>query len=125
MLDERWRFHRFYFLRQNGLSCIEIGKIFKYHPNTIRQYAKRGEREDEHIGTLYYFLSERARKWLLSRDVDTTRRGAHLDAAWLVNHPDVSLRSHGGHTPISKGLGSITRNEILNAIDFFLRVTSQ
>jgi hypothetical protein len=124
LLNERWHFHRFYFLRQAGLSCDEISEIYDYHPNTIRSYAKRGEREAEHEGTLHYFLSERTRKWLLARGVDTTQRTAHIEAAWIVNHLQACPRSYfGGQKQIGNGLGRITRDEILNAIDLLRRVT--
>jgi predicted DNA-binding protein YlxM (UPF0122 family) len=122
LLDERWRFHRFYYLRQRGMSFAEIAEIFECHPSTVRNYSKRGEREAEHFGTLYYHLSTRTRKLLLDRSIDTTRREAEIEAAWIVNHPEACPRSyHGGQKPIGKGLGRVTRDEILNAIDLLRR----
>lgn len=108
VLDPRWIRHRCFILRETGYTWVEIAHALDMHESTIRNYYREGEREAEHDGTLNYFLSERARKWLLSKGIDPTATDAALAAQGAIALAYGQRRS---------GLGLATRNEILTAIE--------
>jgi predicted transcriptional regulator len=112
MLDPRWTRHRAFILREIGYTWVEIAHALGMHETTVRIYYKHGEKENEHFGTLNYFLSVRARKWLTSKAIDPTLPGADGQALAAVKW----------YYKTRSGLGAATRDEILNAVDFFREV---
>ncbi len=111
MLDPRWHWYRAVLLREKKRTWVEIAVSMDRHESTVKEYAKRGARETEHAGTLHFYLSKRARRCLVTAGLDPTLIGAEVKIeSWM--------RIYGRNARQSEfGIGPVTRNEILNAID--------
>src|SRR5689334_15705850 len=107
MLDQRWMFHRSFFLHERGAGWNSIALVLNRHVSTVKNYYRSGREENKHYGTLHYLLSSRSRNKLKELGVDATQPDA----------PDRALRLIDTMYGRSTGLGRLTRDEILNAID--------
>jgi hypothetical protein len=112
MLDPRWHFYGIVRMRQAGFAWGQIAKSFKYHQSTVKTYFKRGKSMLELEDTLHFHLSTRASNLLFSMGIDPKEPMADVAASEYVRSYNNVVVKYGGF-----GIGRITRDEILNAID--------
>lgn len=109
ILNPFWMQLRSHELRECGYSWKEIGEALNRHPSTIQNYFRAAERELVYQDTIHFFLSEKTRKLLQKLDVDTMSfSGAEMAGLAARSYYD------GGAV---RGIGPLTANEILNAIE--------